>query len=341
MVVDSILKRDILSDDIIRMGIRYLLKNRLQKESRPYHSNPDMAVKNIVSDLSSGPIAVNTSDANEQHYEVPARFFEIVLGPKLKYSSGIWNTALTSLEESEKDMLDLSIERSEIQNAGSMLDLGCGWGSFSLYAAERFPALRITAVSNSNSQRDFIQQKAKEKGLKNLKVITSDINDFQPDETFDRIVSVEMFEHVRNYKELFGRLHRWLKPNGKLFIHIFNHRKLAYKFDQESESDWMARHFFSGGIMPADNLFFHFTDAFETKGHWQINGIHYSNTLEAWLKRMDVNKHEIMAIFENTYGKEAKKFWVYWRIFFLACSETFAYNKGNEWGVSHYLFQKS
>ena len=222
----------------------------------------------------------------------------------------------------------------------SILDIGCGWGSFSLYAAKKFPDKLFTAVSNSNSQRRYINDKALSMGVKNLQVITSDINDFNPGKKFDRVVSVEMFEHVRNYEKLFQNIHSWLLPKGKLFVHIFNHKNLAYKFEVKDKSDWMARHFFTGGMMPSDELLFNFSNGFKLGGHWNVNGTHYSKTLEAWLEKMDSNKTEVMEIFKNTYGDQAKKFWAYWRIFFLACSETFNMNHGNEWQVSHYFFEK-
>ena len=171
-------------------------------------------------------------------------------------------------------------------------------------------------------------------------MITSDINDFSPNNKFDRIVSVEMFEHVRNYQKLFDRVSTWLKDKGKIFIHIFAHKEIAYKFEVKSEGDWMARHFFTGGMMPSDDLFYFFTKNFKSLNHWKVNGTHYARTLERWLVRMDKNEEEIMTLFRNTYGKDAKKFWTYWRIFFMACAETFAYNEGEEWGVNHYLFQK-
>jgi cyclopropane-fatty-acyl-phospholipid synthase len=237
-------------------------------------------------------------------------------------------------------MLELTIERSDLKQGSKILDLGCGWGSFSLYAAMKFPEKNFTAVSNSHSQRKFIEGRANDLGIKNLNVITSDINDFNPHQQFDRIVSVEMFEHVRNYDLLFNRIRSWLVKNGKLFVHIFNHKKYAYKFEAERKSDWMARHFFSGGMMPSDELLFKFSKGFRVEGHWNINGRHYSKTLEAWLDKMDKNKVPVVKIFMDTYGDEAKKFRVYWRIFFLACSETFRMKSGNEWQVSHYLFEK-
>lgn len=340
MTIDKLLEKDLKLDFLIRMGIRQLLKSRLNEEKKPTAELQQQHFMELVNELKSSPIAVSTQEANAQHYEVPAEFYEIVLGPHLKYSSGYWPAGVETLADSELQMLRLTAERAGIQNGQTVLDLGCGWGSFSLFAAEMFPQSRFVAVSNSHSQRKFIEKKASEKGLKNLKVYTADINDFAPAEKFDRIVSVEMLEHVRNYELLFARIHSWLKRSGKLFVHIFTHHSYAYKFEVKTDKDWMAKYFFSGGIMPSDNLLFYFSKGFEISHHWHLDGTHYSKTLEAWLARMDANKPQIMSLFRETYGDEAIKFWAYWRIFFMACSETFAMNIGREWGVSHYLFEK-
>jgi cyclopropane-fatty-acyl-phospholipid synthase len=340
MTVDKLLEKDLKIDFLIRMGIRQLLKTRLKNEKKATAELQQHHLMELIDELKSSPIAINTQDANAQHYEVPAEFYEIVLGPNLKYSSGYWQSTDDSIKESELHMLELTIERADIQNGQTVLDLGCGWGSFSLFAAEMFPNSDFIAVSNSNSQRKFIENRASEKGLKNLKVYTADINEFHPTGKFDRIVSVEMFEHVRNYEMLFSRIHSWLKKEGKLFVHIFTHHSYAYKFEVETDKDWMAKYFFSGGMMPSDSLLFYFSEKFKIGGHWNVDGTHYSKTLEAWLERMDENKVQIMRLFKDVYGDEATKFWAYWRIFFMACSETFTMNNGREWGVSHYLFEK-
>jgi cyclopropane-fatty-acyl-phospholipid synthase len=237
-------------------------------------------------------------------------------------------------------MLELSIDRAQIEDAKNILDLGCGWGSFSLYAAKKYPEKHFTAVSNSHSQRAFIEKKVKSLKIENLKVITANINDFQPEKKYDRIVSVEMFEHMRNYKQLFYEIHRWLNPNGKLFVHIFTHHQYTYKFDVVDKSDWMAKYFFTGGMMPGNHFLLNFSQEFKTENHWIINGMHYSKTLEAWLTKMDKNKDLVKTVLKSTYGNEYKKFMAYWRIFFMACSETFAMKGGHEWQVSHYLFSK-
>lgn len=261
------------------------------------------------------------------------------MGNWLKYSCGYWEEK-SDLNDSEINMLDLYITRAKIFEAQDILDLGCGWGSFSLYTAQLFPEKNFTAVSNSSSQKDYIQQKIIDLNIKNLKVITADINSFQPTEKYDRIISIEMFEHLRNYQELFHRIHSWLNPKGKIFIHIFTHNKYTYKFDVMDDSDWMAKYFFTGGMMPGKEFLFKFSNNFHTHEQWEINGSHYSKTLEAWLQHMDENIELIKPIFKKSYGKEYSKFIAYWRIFFMACSETFAMHEGKEWFVSQYLFEK-
>ena len=341
MTIDTILEKDIIPDSMLRFGIRFLLKHRLKHESFDNEEDLNKHQNLLIEELKRSPIAINTIDANEQHYEVPASFYKLVLGPYFKYSSGYWFNKTNSIKQSEEDMLLMTIERAEITDGQSVLDLGCGWGSFSLFAAKNFPGSQFTAVSNSSSQKQFIEETAKNQGIKNLTVITADINDFNPTNHYNRIVSVEMFEHVRNYDKLFKRIYNWLTPEGKLFVHIFTHKKYAYKFETKGDSDWMAKYFFSGGMMPSRNLLIRFAEDFVLQKHWKINGTHYARTLELWLTRMDLHKKEIMQIFRVTYGDEAKKFWSYWRIFFMACAETFNYNNGNEWGVSHYLFKKA
>jgi cyclopropane-fatty-acyl-phospholipid synthase len=340
MITDFILEKNLAPDLLIRASIRKRLRNTLKKQSQPGFKEADAAMDKLVMELKQSPIAVSVAEANEQHYEVPAMFYQIVLGPFLKYSCGLWENELDTLESSEIKMLELTAERADIKNGNKILDLGCGWGSFSLFAAAKFPEKEFVAVSNSNSQREFIEKTANLRGIKNLKVITSDINDFDPGEKFDRVVSVEMFEHVRNYEKLFHNIHSWMEMGGRLFVHIFNHKQFAYKFEVKDSSDWMARHFFTGGMMPSDRLLLKFSEGFALNGHWNIIGTHYSKTLEAWLKNMDANKTEIMRLFRKTYNGHADKFWAYWRVFFMACSETFKIDNGAQWQVSHYVFLK-
>ncbi|MGZ3753258.1 MAG: SAM-dependent methyltransferase, partial [Mucilaginibacter sp.] len=288
------------------------------------------------------PIAVNTADANQQHYEVPTQFYQYCLGKNLKYSSGYWKDGVMDIDTSEDEMLALTCERAGLKDGQQVLELGCGWGSLSLYMAVKYPKSTFKVVSNSRTQKQFIDDQAKQRGITNLTVITADMNTFSIDEQFDRIVSVEMFEHMRNYQLLMQKVASFLKPDGKVFIHIFTHKEYAYLFEVKDETDWMSKYFFTGGIMPSDDLLFYFSDHLTVEKHWHVSGTHYAKTSEAWLKNMDEHKAEIMPLFEETYGKKhAIKWWVYWRIFYMACAELWNYNQGNEWIVSHYLFHKT
>ena len=338
----SLLEKDMLPDFAIRSGIRMLLKQRLIDENKGDPEAQQEHFMKLIAELKGSPIAINTADANQQHYEVPADFYCKVLGKHLKYSSGYWKEGVTDIDTSEKDMLELTCQRAELKDGQDILELGCGWGSLSLFMAEKFPESRVTSVSNSHSQKAFIDDQAKQRGLTNLTIITSDINVFQIDTKFDRIVSVEMFEHMRNYDLLLRNVAGFLKSNGKLFVHIFTHKEYAYKFEVIDETDWMSRYFFTGGIMPSDHLLLYFPEHVNIEQHWRLSGIHYQKTSEAWLRNMDAAKTEIMEILKRVYGKDqAVKWWVYWRLFFMACAELWGYNDGNEWIVSHYLFQKA
>ncbi len=338
----SLLEKNTLPDFALRAGIRNLLKQRLIDENK---GNPEAQQEHfmkLIAELRSSAIAVNTVDANQQHYEVPADFFVRVLGKHLKYSSGYWKDGVTDIDTSERDMLELTCQRAELKDGQQILELGCGWGSLSLFMAEKFPGSRVISVSNSHSQKAFIDDQAKQKGLINLTIITADVNVFQIDTKFDRIVSVEMFEHMRNYEMLLRKVASFLKNNGKLFVHIFTHKEYAYKFEVIDETDWMSKYFFTGGIMPSDHLLLYFPEHVNIVKHWRVSGVHYQKTSEAWLSNMDAAKVEIIEILEQVYGKDqAVKWWVYWRLFFMACAELWGYNGGNEWIVSHYLFQKS
>jgi cyclopropane-fatty-acyl-phospholipid synthase len=297
---------------------------------------------NLLDELKSSPIAVNTTDANEQHYEVPTEFYRMVMGKHLKYSCGYWKHKNTSQDASEEDMLELTCERAELKEGQDILELGCGWGSLSLFMAARYTQSKIIAVSNSKTQKEYIDSQAKDRGLKNIEVITVDINNFETDKKFDRVVSVEMFEHMRNYQKLLNKVNRFLKEQGKLFVHIFSHKELAYKFEVKDDTDWMSKYFFTGGIMPSDHLFHYFNEDMVVKKHWRVNGQHYEKTSNNWLSRMDENKEKIMPIFKETYGAgEEVKWWVYWRLFFMSCAELWAFKEGEEWIVSHYLFEKA
>ncbi|MES2287168.1 MAG: class I SAM-dependent methyltransferase [Bacteroidota bacterium] len=341
MWYNSLLEKNKIPDILIRKGIRSLLKQRLDQENKGNTETQQAHFMNLIEELKSSPIAVNTVDANEQHYEVPTKFYQYCLGKHLKYSSGYWKDGVTDIDTSEKDMLELTCQRAELQDGQNVLELGCGWGSLSFFMASKFPKSTFTVVSNSRTQKLYIDEQAINRGLKNLTVITVDINVFNIDATFDRIVSVEMFEHMRNYQKLMHKASSFLRADGKLFVHIFTHKEYAYKFEVIDESDWMSKYFFTGGIMPSDHLLLYFNEHMSIEQHWHVNGTHYSKTSEAWLENMDKHKNEIMPMFESTYGKDqALKWWVYWRIFYMSCAELWGYNDGNEWIVSHYLFKK-
>ena len=328
-------ERRLLPDTLIRWGIR----NQLKQHSLYLANNP-ISDQSWIDELSKGPIAECTDTSKQHHYEVPTEYFKRVLGSHLKYSSCFWDEATTSLEMAEVNMLRLSCEHAELENGQNILELGCGWGSLSLWMAEHYPENTITAMSHSKTQKDYIDTESKRRGLDNLKVITSDINDFDTSKRFDRIVSVEMFEHLRNHSLLFDRLNTWLKDDGCIFIHVFAHHKKSYLFEVEHERDWMAEHFFTGGMMPSINYLPSAAKPFKELNRWEINGAHYSKTLEAWLLKQDQEERTILKHFLNTYGKDSKLWVQRWRIFYLACSELFAYNGGKEWPVMHYLFAK-
>jgi len=342
MWYDKIIEQNIVPDFLLRTGIRNLLKLRLQEEDLGDTEKQQAHLMGLIERLKASPIAVNTVDANQQHYEVPTQFYQYCLGKNLKYSCGYWKDGVNDLDTSEDDMLQLTCERAELKNGQQVLELGCGWGSLSLFMAAKYPGSTFTVVSNSRTQKVYIDEQAKLRGITNLTVITADMNTFSIAETFDRVVSVEMFEHMRNYQLLMKKVASFLKPDGKLFVHIFTHKEYAYLFEVKDANDWMSKYFFTGGIMPSDDLLFYFNDDMLVENHWHVNGTHYAKTSEAWLKNMDNHKKEIMPIFEETYGKDqAVKWWVYWRLFYMACAELWNYNNGNEWLVSHYLFHKT
>ncbi len=337
----NLINRNIIPDYLIRFQIRRLIKQRIKEETQPNKEAQHKRLMDLVLELKRSPIAINTSDANEQHYELPTEFFRFVLGPYLKYSCGLWSNTTSGIEASEEDMLYLSCERAELKDGMDILELGCGWGSLSLYMAQKFPNSNIIAVSNSSSQKKWIDSRTDELKISNLTIITSDMNDFSTDKTFDRVISIEMFEHMRNYNLLLEKISGFLRNEGKLFVHIFSHKEFAYKFEVRDDSDWMSKYFFTGGIMPSDNLFFYFNDNMKIVNHWKLNGTNYEKTANSWLTKMDENKTNIMPIMEDTYGKkDAVKWFVFWRIFFMACAELWGYNNGNDWLVSHYLFSK-
>ena len=331
----------LVPDSVIRAGIRRLLERKL-KEIHADDPEKSAIVKNrFVQMMGESPIALVPHLANEQHYEVPAAFFSEVLGKNRKYSCCYWPTGVEDLESAEEASLQTTVERAGIEDGMRILDLGCGWGSLSLWIAEHFPNASVTSVSNSRSQHDYITRAARNRGLDNLEVRVCDMNDFTAAGRYHRIVSVEMFEHMRNYPELFRRISNWLEPDGRFFMHIFCHRSTPYEYVDKGPSDWMSRHFFSGGIMPSADLPMRVGGNLTVERHWQWNGNHYARTLRAWLDRMDARKNAVMPILEETYGKDQADRWrMRWRIFFMACEELFAYNGGREWYVSHYLLKR-
>lgn len=336
----GLLEKGLLPDWLIRIGIRELCKAKLKEEYSYSLQERQERLMNMILELRKSPIAIETTKANQQHYEVPTEFFQYCLGKHMKYSCGFWNEGVESLDQSEEDMLRLTMQRAELMDGQDVLELGCGWGSLSLFMAQQFPNSRFLGVSNSRTQKEYIDGQIKERGLKNLTIITADANVFETGLCFDRVVSVEMFEHMRNYEQLFAKIGRFLKPGGKLFVHIFTHKEFAYFYEPKDESDWIGKYFFTGGIMPSDDLLLYFQDYFKIQNHWHISGRHYQKTSEAWLKAMDRNQSKIIPVFQKVYGKEYQKWLVYWRVFYMSCAEFWGYADGNEWIVSHYLFCK-
>ncbi len=328
-------------DTFIRAGIRRLLKQRLREIGA---DDIDLAAalnEAFADQLWAAPVALLTEKANEQHYEVPAEFFARVLGRHRKYSSCWWPAGINTLDEAEAAALRASCEHAGLRDGQDILELGCGWGSLSLWMAEHYPHSQVTAISNSHSQRNFIEAEVASRGFKNLNVLTCDMNDFDINQRFDRIVSVEMFEHMRNWPELFHRVHGWLRPEGRFFMHVFTHRTTPYLFEERDASDWMSRHFFSGGMMPSDDLALRFQDDLKFLQRWRWDGTHYQRTANAWLMNMDRQRATLWPILEQTYGVEnAAQWWMRWRIFFMSCAELFGYERGQQWLVSHYLFER-
>ena len=334
-----------MEDQVLRKTIRQNLQKWLEKLRCDGDVEQKMMYKRkFIRKLKSAPVAINTEDANEQHYEVPTDFFLTCLGRRMKYSSCYWPENAKTLEQAEDISLELICMRAQVRDGQKVLDLGCGWGVTSLWILEKFPKCQVVSVSNSKTQKLFIESQASKMGFSNrIKCITADANVFVTDERFDRIISIEMFEHMKNYEVLMRHVASWLKPDGLLFTQILCHKEFAYEFNANkgSDTEWMARQFFSGGTMPSSDLFLYFQNDVVILDHWNINGKHYSKTLEAWLHKLDQNKKVAMRVLELAYGKAAAPQQMFnWRLFFMYCSEVFGFDDGNEWIVAHHLFRK-
>lgn len=334
-------ERGLLPDWLIRTGIRRLCAQRLAEEGAGDAARQWARFQRCLDDLRKSPVAIHTDAANAQHYELPPKFFELCLGKRLKYSSCYFPTGTETLDQAEDAMLALYGERAQLADDQDILELGCGWGSLTLWMAQNYPRSRITAVSNSRPQREFILARCRVLGLDNVEVITQDANRLElPAGKFDRCVSIEMFEHMRNYATLLGRIALWLRADGKLFVHIFCHRELMYPFETQGDDDWMGRYFFTGGLMPSADTLLWFQRDLAMEQQWRLPGTHYARTANLWLANQDANRTEAMRVLEQAYGEQARIWHQRWRMFWMACAELFGYRGGNEWLVAHYLFSK-
>ena len=334
-------EQGLVPDGVVRAGIRRLCEARLADIGAGDCERSAAATERFIESMNRAPIALLPDRANEQHYEVPARFFAQVLGQHRKYSCAHWTAGTANLDAAEAAALEITCARARLADGQDVLELGCGWGSLTLWMAERYPASRITAVSNSASQRAWIESECARRGLANVRVLTADMNGFQPGRRFDRVVSIEMFEHMRNWRSLFGRVNGWLAPDGLFFMHVFCHRSTPYAFEEHGPTDWMSRHFFSGGMMPSDGLAARFQDDLRLIERWRWDGTHYQKTANAWLANLDARRGEALETLAATYGAEKADAWLQrWRVFFMACAELFGYRAGQEWWVGHYLFRR-
>ena len=342
--VYQLLEKDLLPDWLVRWGIRQLLSQKIKVETEASEETQQNRHQQFIDVLKTQPIAIETDQANTQHYEVPSEFYHLTLGPNLKYSSGYWTNETKNLKEAEENMIALYCQRAELKDGQTILDLGCGWGSLSLYLAKHYPNSKIIGLSNSKTQKQWIDDQAKLRGLNNLEIRTANIVEYDLPEkqSIDKIISIEMFEHMKNYELLLEKLSTWLKPDGKLLVHIFTHKTFAYHFEDTDGTDWLTRYFFAGGTMPSNHLLFYFQKHLKINQHWLVNGTHYEKTANAWLENQYKNRQQIFPLLENTYGKgQALKWWVYWKLFFMACAELWGYKEGREWMVAHYLFEKT
>nr|WP_235205373.1 cyclopropane-fatty-acyl-phospholipid synthase family protein [Oleiagrimonas soli] len=332
-------ERGLVPDRLLRLGIRNLCRQRLREEHEGGLERQWQRFNDLLRELRGSPLAIHTDAANEQHYELPPAFFQQCLGPRLKYSSCYFPRGNESLEDGETAMLRLYGERAEFDDDMDILELGCGWGSLTLWMAERYPNARITAVSNSRLQRQHIEAQCRERGIGNVRVITADVNRLELDaDAFDRVVSIEMFEHMRNYQHLLRNIGRWLRSGGKMFVHIFCHRELMYPFETDGEDNWMGRHFFTGGLMPAADTLLHFQQDLKLEQQWRLSGRHYERTANLWLENQDARRDQVLDVLAETYGDDARLWHQRWRMFWMACAELFGYDHGQQWIVGHYRF---
>jgi cyclopropane-fatty-acyl-phospholipid synthase len=335
-------ERGLVPDWLIRAGIRRMCRQRLDEEHAADAVAAWTRFQRLLDELRASPVAIHTDAANEQHYELPARFFELCLGRRLKYSSCYFPRGDETLDQAEEAMLALYGERAQLADGQDVLELGCGWGSLTLWLAQHFPQSRITAVSNSRPQREFIEARCRAGGFANVSVITRDVNQLELEPArFDRVVSVEMFEHMRNYQRLLRGIARWLRPGGKLFVHVFCHRELMYPFESEGDGNWMGRHFFTGGLMPSADALLWFQRDLTIEQQWRLSGTHYEKTANAWLANQDAHRNEALDVLRAAYGDLAPLWRQRWRMFWMACAELFGYRDGNEWLVAHYRFAKA
>ena len=321
-----------LPDVIIRAAIHRLCSRTAAR----------LATGNAESDawfadaMAARAIAEYTDEANARHDEVPAAFFAHVLGPNRKYSSCFYKEPASTLQEAEEEALRQTVEHADLADGQSILELGCGWGSLSLWMARQFPHSLVTAVSNSNSQREYIEGEAAQRGLANLRVITSG---HEPVRARSAVRPCRLRRDVRAHDEL-ARIDdpraRWLKPDGRFFLHIFTHRSGAYLFDRADGEDWIAQHFFTGGVMPSHHLIRQYADLFEVEKEWRWSGVHYQRTAQDWLDNFDSHRDEIERVLRKVHGGETALWMRRWRWFLLATAGLFGYADGSEWGVSHY-----
>lgn len=337
---ESLVARRLLPIWLFRLGVRLTLLRGLRHGYAKGAEKLQTGRRALLRKFRRSPIAQRTEDANRQHYEVPTRFFQLVLGTRMKYSCCLWPPGVTTLDQAEEAMLQLTCQRAAIQDGMRILDLGCGWGSLAVWIAEHYPACQVVALSNSHTQGEHIRAECGRLGLSTIDTLTADVSEVKLDSGFDRVVSIEMFEHMKNYERLMAKIAGWLRPGGMLFVHHFSHRQFAYEFNAADPADWMARTYFAGGTMPADDLLLYFQRDLRVRDHWRVSGQEYARTLRAWGRRLDARRPEIEALFHESYGRAAAERLAHWKLFFLVCEETFGLRRGEEYLVTHLLFEK-